>query len=75
MKLRSSTPTPIITLRWDEYRKRNVVERFPLSVICGMVALTLSLSTLYDYSLYKKASNEPLSLGLQVIEEQIDTTD
>lgn len=71
MKLHSTAPTPIITLKWEEYRKRNVIERFPLSLICGMIALTLSLSILYDHTLSSKASNEPISCGLRVIEEEL----
>ena len=71
MKLHSTAPTPIITLKWEEYRKRNIIERFPLSIICGMLAITLSLSILYDRSLNSMASDEPISCGLRVIEEEL----
>ena len=71
MKKRSSTPSPIVTLKWNEYKKGNVIERFPLSVLCGMVVLTLSLSSLYDRSMEKRATDEPVSIGLSVIEDML----
>ena len=68
MKIRTAS-LPLITLRWCEYKKRSVIERFPLSILLGILILTLSLSHLYDRSMEKKATSEPLSAGLYVIEE------
>lgn len=69
MKLHFGSCPPIVTLRWDEYKKRSIIERFPLSILVGMLIMTLSLNRLYDRSMEKKATSEPISVGLSVIEE------
>jgi len=71
MKLRNSSSPPIITLRWNEYKKRSTIERFPLSVLCGMLILTVSLGALYDLRMKRNATNEPISLGLYAIQENM----
>lgn len=70
MKIRNNSAPPIITLKWSEYKKRSVIERFPLSILCGMIVLTLSLNAVYDRSMEKKATDHPVSVGLTVIEEE-----
>lgn len=72
MKKRRSSRAPIVTLKWNEYKKGNVIERFPLSVLCGMIVLTMLLSGLYDRSMEKRATAEPVSVGLSVIERTLD---
>ena len=71
MKSRNSRCAPIITLRWSEYKKRSAIDRFPLSILCGLIILTVSLSALYDRALEKKATDLPVSVGIWVIEEEL----
>ena len=71
MKIRTASCPPIVTLKWSEYRKRSLIERFPLSVLCGMLVLALSLNTLYELDPQRTVTNKPLSAGLAVIEEKL----
>ena len=71
MKIRQQSCPPIVTLRWNEYKRRGVIERVPLSILCGMLILALSLSALYEFYPPKTVTEEPLSVGLTVIEEDL----
>lgn len=68
MRIKNRKPEPIITLRWNEYKKKSVLERFPISALCGILILTASLSFLHDRWLAQTATDEPISSGLAVIE-------
>ena len=71
MRMKTSSPQPLIQLSWTEYKKRSVIERFPLSVICGILILSATLGFLHDRSLAESAIDKPLSYGLAVIEEDL----
>ena len=71
MKIRTASCPPLVTLRWNEYRKRSLIERFPLSVLCGMLVLALSLNALCEHNATKTVTEEPLSVGLAVIEVEL----
>ena len=73
MKIRHPSTSPLITLRWNEYKRRSAIERFPLSILCGMLILTFSLSTLYDRAMQNTVTDKPVSSGLLIIEKEISS--
>ena len=69
MKIKTHKTSPLIILSWGEYKKRRIIERFPLSFLCGILILTASMSFLHDKALNEKAINAPLSPGIEAMKE------
>ena len=68
MKL-SAKHQPLVILSWPEYKRKSVLDRFPLAILCGILILVLSIGILYDKAMNLTAENVPVSHGLSVIAE------